>query len=55
MSNIDILSLIRQVPNYPKEGILFYDITTALENPAGLKAIMDEFINQYKDQKIPWK
>ena len=51
-ANIDILSLIRQVPDYPKEGILFYDITTALENPIGLKAIMDAFIEHYKDQKI---
>lgn len=48
----DILSLIRQVPNYPKEGILFYDITTALEDPDGLKIIMDTFIAQFKDQKI---
>lgn len=48
----DILSLIRQVPNYPKEGILFYDITTALEDPIGLKTIMDTFIAQFKDQKI---
>jgi adenine phosphoribosyltransferase len=48
----DILSLIRQVPNYPKEGILFYDITTALEDPIGLKTIMDTFITQFKDQKI---
>jgi len=48
----DILSLIRQVPNYPKEGILFYDITTALEDPKGLKTIMDAFIDQFKDQKI---
>lgn len=52
MSPIDILSLIRQVPNYPKEGILFYDITTALENPEGLRAIMKGFIDQYRDQKI---
>lgn len=52
MSSIDILSLIRQVPNYPKEGILFYDITTALENPEGLRAIMKGFIDQYRDQKI---
>lgn len=51
-SNIDILSLIRQVPDYPKPGILFYDITTALENPLGLKVIMDKFINHYQDQKI---
>ncbi len=52
MSQLDILSMIRQVPDYPKAGILFYDITTALENPAGLKAIMDRFIAQYSGGKI---
>lgn len=52
MSNVDILSLVRQVPDYPKADILFYDITTALENPAGLKAIMQGFIEHYKDMKI---
>lgn len=52
MNTTDILSLIRQVPNYPKEGILFYDITTALENPDGLRAIMKGFIDHYRDQKI---
>lgn len=51
-SNIDILSLIRQIPDYPKPGILFYDITTALENPLGLKVIMDRFIDHYRDQEI---
>lgn len=52
MSTVDILSLIRKVPDYPKTGILFYDITTALEDPAGLKAIMQGFIEYYKDMKI---
>lgn len=51
-SNIDILSLIRQIPDYPKEGILFYDITTALENPLGLKVIMNKFIDYYRNQKV---
>jgi len=34
-------SLIREVPDYPKPGILFYDITTLLKNTAGLKAVID--------------
>lgn len=52
MNPTEILSLIRQVPDYPKEGIMFYDITTALEDPTGLRAIMNGFIDHYKDQKI---
>jgi adenine phosphoribosyltransferase len=34
-------SLIRQVPDFPKAGILFYDITTLLRDPAGLKAAIE--------------
>lgn len=33
--------LIREVPDYPKPGILFYDITTLLKDPAGLRAVID--------------
>ena len=34
-------SLIREVPDYPKPGILFYDITTLLKHPSGLRAVID--------------
>jgi adenine phosphoribosyltransferase len=34
-------SLIREVPDFPKPGILFYDITTLLKDAAGLKAVID--------------
>jgi adenine phosphoribosyltransferase len=37
----DIRKLIREVPDFPKPGILFYDITTVLKNPAGLRATVD--------------
>lgn len=33
--------LIREVPDYPKPGILFYDITTLLKDPLGLKGVID--------------
>ena len=33
--------LIREVPDYPKPGILFYDITTLLKDAAGLKGVID--------------
>ena len=35
-------SLIREVPDFPKPGILFYDITTLLKNPKGLHELIDE-------------
>ena len=35
-------SLIREVPDFPKPGILFYDITTLLKDPKGLELVADE-------------
>jgi adenine phosphoribosyltransferase len=37
----DIKSLIRTIPDYPKPGILFRDITTLIADPAGLRAAVD--------------
>lgn len=39
---MDLKTLIREVPDFPKEGILFYDITTILQNPEGLKASINQ-------------
>ena len=35
--------LIREVPDFPKPGINFYDITTLLKHPGGLRTTIDEF------------
>jgi len=43
----DLKALIREVPDFPKPGILFYDITTLLKDPAGLKAIIDRLRDHY--------
>ena len=46
----DLKSKIRHVPDFPKAGILFYDITTLLQEPAGFRAAIDSvalpFLNQ---------
>jgi len=39
--------LIREIPDFPKEGILFYDITTLLKDKAGLRGIIDGLKSQY--------
>lgn len=41
--------LIREVPDFPKEGILFYDITTLLQDPQGLKQSIAQLVDHYKD------
>ncbi len=48
----DLKSLIREVPDFPKPGILFYDITTLLKNADGLKQVIDDFYRHYKNRKI---
>jgi len=43
---------IREIPDFPKPGILFYDITTLLKDPAGLRSVIDIFTSRYRDQRI---
>ena len=47
-----IKSSIKSIPNYPKEGIIFRDITTLLEVPAAFKATIDLIVEQYRDKGI---
>jgi adenine phosphoribosyltransferase len=49
---IDLKSLIREVPDFPKPGINFYDITTLLKDPAGWKGVIDALKDHYKDIKV---
>jgi adenine phosphoribosyltransferase len=41
-------SLIREVPDFPKPGILFYDITTLLKDAQGLKSVIDGLTEGYR-------
>ncbi|UTV28475.1 adenine phosphoribosyltransferase [Photobacterium atrarenae] len=43
---------IQSIPDYPKPGILFRDVTSLLENPAAFKATMQVLIEQYKGKGI---
>jgi adenine phosphoribosyltransferase len=49
---MNLKSLIREVPDFPKPGINFYDITTLLQNPAGLRAVIDDLGDVYKGKGI---
>lgn len=48
----DLKALIREVPDFPKPGILFYDITTLLKDPAGLKAVIDRLKDRYAGKGV---
>ncbi len=43
---------IRRVPDFPKPGILFYDITSVLAKPEAFKHVIDRMVEIYKDSKI---
>jgi len=52
MTMDDLKSKIRHVPDFPKAGILFYDITTLLQDPLGLRAAIDGLALPFMDQGI---
>ncbi len=43
---------IREIPNFPKPGILFYDITTLLKDNEGFRTIMDILTTRYENRGI---
>ena len=47
-----IKSRIRTIPHYPKQGIMFRDITTLLKDPVGLRLTIDEIVKRYKNHKV---
>ena len=49
---MDLASTVRGVPDFPIEGILFYDITTLLKNSTALKSSIDQFTHRYQDSGI---
>jgi len=49
---MNIKERLRTVPNFPIEGILFWDITSLLKDKEAFKYVCDEFYERYKDKKI---
>jgi adenine phosphoribosyltransferase len=49
---MDLKSVIRTIPHWPKQGIMFRDITTLIQDPKGFQAACDALLERYKDQKI---
>lgn len=48
----DLKKLIREVPDFPKPGILFCDITTLLKDPSGLRAVIDGLKQHYRHTPV---
>ena len=51
---MDLRDKIRQIPNFPKEGIVFRDITTLIKDKNAFKQAVDEIVSDLKDKKIDY-
>ncbi len=47
-----IKSLIRTIPHYPRDGIMFRDITTLLIDPVGFRLTINDFVKRYTEMRI---
>lgn len=47
-----IKSRIRTIPHYPRQGVMFRDITTLLKDPVGFRVTINELVNRYTGVKI---
>jgi adenine phosphoribosyltransferase len=50
--SIDLDKFVRKVPDYPKKGILFYDITSILVQPKAFQYCIEAMVDLYKDKDI---
>ncbi len=48
----DLKKLIREIPDFPKPGILFYDITTLIKDKCGFRAVIDGLKYHYRDAQV---
>lgn len=52
MNSDQLKKLIREVPDFPKKGILFYDITTLLKDKLGFATLIDQLSEYYLPKKV---
>jgi adenine phosphoribosyltransferase len=48
----DLKKLIREIPDYPEPGILFYDLTTLLQDRRGFHSLVDQLCEHYNGKKV---
>ncbi len=51
-SNMDVASLIRTIPDHPKPGILFRDITTLVQDGAGFRRVTEFLADRYRERQL---
>jgi len=50
--DVDIRALVRTVPDFPKPGILFRDITTLLKDASGFRAVIEKLTAAFHDRRV---
>jgi adenine phosphoribosyltransferase len=48
----NLKKMVRDIPDFPKKGIIFKDITPVLQNPKGLREAVETISNHYKSKKV---
>jgi adenine phosphoribosyltransferase len=51
-TEINLDDYIRKIPDFPKKGVLFYDITSILTSPAAFRFVIDSMLKLYSNKKI---
>ena len=49
---MELKAKIREIPDFPKEGILFKDITTLLKDRDAFNKVINKFVSFYKDEGV---
>jgi adenine phosphoribosyltransferase len=52
MNRVELKKIIRTVPDFPKKGIVFIDITTLVKDAKAFKAVIDHLYERYKGHKL---
>ncbi|MEM8560593.1 MAG: adenine phosphoribosyltransferase [Pseudomonadota bacterium] len=47
-----IKNRIRTIPDFPRKGVMFRDITSLIEDPLGLRLCVDDFVRYYRDTEV---
>ena len=48
----DLKKIVREVPDFPKPGILFYDLTPVFERPAALRWVIGRMVERYRGEQV---
>jgi adenine phosphoribosyltransferase len=51
-TGVDLKSLVRTIPDYPKPGIMFRDITTLLGHPSGFRACVEQLAEPFRNRRV---